>query len=80
MLLNIDRGYSLPTINVLSKNKKNITIFNPKFPFYSHEILLYILHGHVFVIRPVFSQRGSNNYVHWIFFYYVDVPDLYHKL
>ena len=28
-----------------------------------------ILHGHVFVMRPVFSQRSSYNYryVHWIF-------------
>ena len=83
MLLNIDRGYSLEpprggsnveavltcTHNQCFEQKiRKISQFLIRnFRFYSHEICC-ILHGHVFVMRPVFSQRGSNNYVHWIFF------------
>ena len=74
------RSQRVPTINVLSKIIRNISQFLIRnFHFYSQEILL-VLHGHVFVMRPVFSQRGSYNYVHCIFFYNADVLDLYHKL
>ena len=36
------RFLCVPTINVLSKNKKKIVIFTENYHFYSHEILLYI--------------------------------------
>ena len=56
------------TINVLSKNKKNITIFYSEISVFIAMKYCCILNGYVFVMRPVFSQRGSYNYVHWIFF------------
>ena len=63
LLQNIDCGYSserVPTIYVLSKNKKNITNFLLKiFKFYNLKNL-YTLHGHVFVMlnggKPYFSM------------------------
>ena len=39
----------MPTIYVLSKNKKNIKIFLAKFSFFTTEKNLCILHGQVFV-------------------------------
>ena len=40
----------VPTINVLSKNKKNITIFHLKIIFLPAVKYCSILHGHVFVM------------------------------
>ena len=47
LLQNID---CVPTIYVLSKNKKNIEIFLMKFSIFIGEKNLFILHGQVFVM------------------------------
>ena len=44
------RFLRLPTINVLSKNKKNITIFHLKIIFFTAVKNCSIFHGHVFVM------------------------------
>ena len=48
----IEEFYQLvPTIYVLSKNKKNIKIFLMKFSIFKADKNHCILHGHVFVMR-----------------------------
>ena len=56
LLQNIDCGYSMrrfyrvPTIYVLSINKKNTKIFPLKFSIFTAEKILCVLHGQVFVM------------------------------
>ena len=50
LLQNIDCGYSLEPIYVLSKNKKTIKHFLTKFSFFTTEKNLCTLHGQVFVM------------------------------
>ena len=62
LLQNIDCGYSLeplPTIYVLSKNKKNIRIFLLKIFIFDNFKNLCILRGRVFVMKQM-------NYMHLI--------------
>ena len=49
----------VPTINVLSKNKKNITIFHLKIIFFTAVNDCIILHGRVFVMLSVTSSYDS---------------------
>ena len=53
LLKNIDCGYSLepPTINVLSKNKKNITVLHMQILFFTAVKYHSILRGRVCVMR-----------------------------
>ena len=46
------------TINVLSKNKKNITIFHLKIIFFTAVKNCSVLHGRVFVMQSIGSAAG----------------------
>ena len=52
------RFYRVPTIYVLSKNKRNIKIFLMKFSIFTDEKNLCILHGQVFITCTVSAYRA----------------------
>ena len=57
-------GISLvvPTINVLSKNIKNIELFPMKFSFFTAEKKICILHGQVFVMVSLYCCSFGSYY------------------
>ena len=57
----------VPTIYVLSKNKKNINIFLMKFSIFKMKKNLYILHGQVFVM--LFPSTGLELFGEYVFIF-----------
>ena len=52
LLQNIDCGY-VPTIYVLSTDKKNIIFFPMEFSIFAFEKNLCVLHGHIFIMNVI---------------------------